>query len=316
MKVGRFRRRWRKDPTMITPKQSNRLNGLLEDRQTTTKRFSRAAGKVFSSRRTACVLVLAALIGHAFAQSPSQPSGQLSSQTKSVQDVAVPVPREIFHSLDQFHGGNWRPVKRPEVLQWKSRGDQVQLALLLGTVVAEGFIAMEAEDATKIRTIGSRALSLARGLGVENTVLRRSRSIVDHAEHKEWEAARQEWDAILADLEAGLINLQSEQLSELVSLGGWLRGTEALSALILESYSPERAELLREPILGVFLEKQLLALAREKQTSPTIPKMLQGLDRVRGLMQDESGAPTEKTVREIHSICEELVGLLSGRSSE
>lgn len=43
--------------------------------------------------------------------------------------------------------------------------------------------------------------------------------------------------------------LKSEQLSQLVSLGGWLRGTRALTALILQRYSPKGAELLRQPAL-------------------------------------------------------------------
>ena len=59
------------------------------------------------------------------------------------------------------------------------------------------------------------------------------------ADKSEWIAARQEWDGVLSDIEGGMIELKSAQLAQLVSLGGWLRGTEALSALVLQRYPPE-----------------------------------------------------------------------------
>ena len=128
---------------------------------------------------------------------------------------------------------NWRAVKHPEVVRWKSHGDQAQIATLLGVIIAEGFIAMEAEDANEVKNVGTTALKLARGLGVEERALRRSRSIMDLADKNEWAAARKEWDGVLSDLESGMLELKSADLSQLVSLSGWLRGTEALCALVL-----------------------------------------------------------------------------------
>ena len=79
----------------------------------------------------------------------------------------VPVPREIFRSLDQFRDAKWRAVQQPEVARWKSHGDQVQIAILLGVEIAEGFIAMEAEDTAEVKNVGNTVLNLARALGVE-----------------------------------------------------------------------------------------------------------------------------------------------------
>ena len=84
-----------------------------------------------------------------FAQTPSEQNSQLPSQAKQVEGLVVPVPKEIFRSLDEFRGANWRVVKRPEVAGWKSHGDQVQIAILLGVKTAEGFIDVEAEDTQK-----------------------------------------------------------------------------------------------------------------------------------------------------------------------
>jgi hypothetical protein len=255
--------------------------------------------------------ILAGLAVTVFAQRPFDQTAQLPSQAKQVEGVVVPVPKEIFRSLDEFRGANWHVVQRPEVAGWKSHGDQVQIAILLGVEIGEGFIAMEAEDSIEVKDLGNTVLKLARGLGVEKSALRRSRSIVECADKNEWTAARNEWDGVFSDLQSGMIEIKSKELAQLVSLGGWLRGTEALSTLVLQNYSPNTAELIRQPVLFDHLEKELLEMSSKVKKRPIVTKMVEGIRRIRVLIQNESGPPTEKTVREIGGICKELVRLSS-----
>ena len=256
-----------------------------------------------------CFLIQAVLAMPALAQTPSEQNNPLPSQAKQVHGLAVPVPKEIFRSLDQFQDANWGAVKRPEVARWKSHGDQAQIAILLGVEIAEGFIAMEAKDSTEVKNIGNAVLKLARGLGVEKVALRRSRSIMEYADKEEWVEARKEWDGVFSDLQSGMIEIKSKELAQLVSLGGWLRGTEALIALVLQNYSPNRAELIRQPVLLDHLEKELLELNGKVNKRPIVTKMVEGIRRIRVLIQNENRPPTEKTVREIGGICKELVRL-------
>jgi hypothetical protein len=225
--------------------------------------------------------------------------------------VILPVPKEIFRSLDKFRDANWRAVERPEIAKWKSHGDQAQIAVLLGVVIGEGFIAMEAEDATEVKQLGTSVLKLARALGVEESALRRSKSIMEFATRGDWTAARQEWDGVLSDLEAGMVRLKSVQLAQLVSLGGWLRGTEALSALVLQNYSSERAELFRQPVLAESLEKEILGMSGNSLLSD----LRNGFDKIRGLIADNNQPLTDQTVRQIHDVCSKLVESASRRRS-
>ena len=257
--------------------------------------------------------VLAVLATPAVAQTSLDQNSPLPSQAKEVHGVAVPVPKEIFRSLDQFRDANWRAVKRPEVARWKSHGDQAQIATLLGVVIAEGFIAMEAEDSTEVKNLGSSVLDLARGLGIREHALRRSRSIMELADKNEWSEARKEWDGVLSDLESGMIELKSAQLSQLVSLGGWLRGTEALSALVLQNYSPERSKLIRQPELIDHLEEQLRSTSSDIQARPVVVKLLDGMHKIRTLIESEKGSLSEETVQKVHGVCAELVPLSSRR---
>ncbi len=263
--------------------------------------------------RRILVFILLGMMPSVQAQAPPPPAEQLPSQAKTVKGALVPVPEEIFDLLDKFSGAYWHVVQRAEIVRWKAHGDQVQIALLLGVVVAEGFIAMEGKDSAEVKDIGYAVLSLARGLGVGRPALRRTRSIMEDAEQNKWTAARKEWDGVLSDLEKGMIELKSERISQLVSLGGWLRGMEALCALIIQDYSLERAELIRQSAVMDYLEKQLLEMQRDIGSRSAIAKMLKGIRRIRRLIQSEKGPITEKTVRRIRSVCEDLVSISSKR---
>ena len=260
-----------------------------------------------------CFLIQAVLAMPALAQTPSEQNSPLPSQAKQVRGLAVPVPKEIFRSLDQFRDANWPAVKRPEVARWKSHGDQAQIATLLGVVIAEGFIAVEAKDSIEVKNIGNSVLPLAGGLGIRERALRRSRSIMELADKNEWSEARKEWDGVLSDLETGMIELKSAQLSQLVSLGGWLRGTEALSALVLQNYSPERSNLIHQPELIDHLEKQLRAMSSDTRARPIVVKLLDGIHTIRTLVESETGPLSEETVQKVHGVCAELVPLSSRR---
>ena len=235
-------------------------------------------------------------------------------EAKAVQGIAMPVPREIFRTLDQLSDANWNAVRRPEVAHWKSHGDETQVAALLGVVLAEGFIAMEAKDANGVKEVGASALKLARGLGVQGPVLARSRSIIDHSERGEWDAARAEWDSVLSDLEKGMITLRSEKLAGLVSAFGWLRGTEALSAVVLQNYSAERAKLLQQPGLVDYLQKQLPAPDKRRHSGAIVRQLSEELEKARKLT-GTSGTISREDAGKLHDLCGKLVRLAANRPS-
>jgi hypothetical protein len=264
------------------------------------------------------LLALATLTPLLAAQTPPDTGvKQFPPQSRAINDVLVPVPSEIFNTLDKFAHSNWRGVQRTELAQWTPHADEAEIALLLGAVIAEGFVAVEAEDAVETKNIGRAVLTLARGLGVEKAVLRRSRSIVEHAERGDWSGVRKEWDGVLPDVERGMNELKSEQLAQLVSLGGWLRGTEALSLLVLQNYTREDAALLRQPALLDYFEKQLTGMNGDMRTKPILVRMREGLRKIRLLLASEGAQISQKKVKEIAAISEELLrglGPKNGRS--
>jgi hypothetical protein len=255
--------------------------------------------------------IMAARLGYAKTSSPSG-AGELPPQAKPIAEVVVPIPAEVFGSLDKFSNSNWRLVQIDGLAHAKPHGDDRQIALLLGVSIGEGFIAVEAHDAAEVKDVGAAVLRLARALGIQPSVMRRSRSIMDLADKNDWPGVRKEWDAVLPDVQDGMKQLKSEQLSQLVSLGGWLRGTRALTGLILQRYSADDAELLRQTGLLDRFEKQL----SQMRPNANVAKMHEGVQQMKILVGD-SGAPiSEQSVRDLSALCDNLLAIVVGEPSK
>src|SRR5258708_11789362 len=79
--------------------------------------------------------------------------------SKTVEDVVVPLPNEIFGALNKLRTVNWKEhVRNDKGMNFTERP---RIALLLGTVIADGFIAVQAEDAPTVNEIVQRDLAFA-----------------------------------------------------------------------------------------------------------------------------------------------------------
>ena len=92
-------------------------------------------------------------------------------------------------------------------------------------MIADGFIAVQAEDAPSVKEIGQRVVSLAKGIGVGNSIVPHAKAITEAADRRNWPAVRQELDRTQNSVQQAMNEVHDEKLSQLVSLGGWLRGT-------------------------------------------------------------------------------------------
>jgi len=239
---------------------------------------------------------------------------KLPSQSRVVGDVIVPVPSEIFNVLDKLGKPRWVEVLRPMKGVAKPFGDQPQVALYLGTIIAEGFVAVEAEDGDQVQKIGRSVLSLSEALGVSKSVKTRATAIIEAGDAKDWRLVRLELDRALSEVKEAMAELGSEQLSQLVSLGGWLRGTEALSEVVSRDYSRDGADLLHQPVLLDYFDGQLDGLKGRYKKSPLIGRIQTGLKDIRPLIGPTNGAEiSAKSVREVGTISAGLVKAVQSR---
>jgi len=254
----------------------------------------------------ATALMLAASSGLYAEQAPE--SIDLSTfPAKAIDNVVVPVPSEVFLVLDKLGNPNWRGELRESL--GRQTGNRTQVALLLGTVIAEGFVAVEAEDPEKVKDIGRRVLALSKAINVEKAVLERSKSITDKADIKDWKAVRKEFDGALHDVKNAMQELGDDDLAQLVSVGGWIRGTEVLTSIVRKSYTPDGAELLHQPALLNYFSRKLETLSNKRLASDDlVARIRKMLAAIRPLIGDEDGAeiPPEN-VKKIHQLTRDIV---------
>ena len=74
------------------------------------------------------------------AQVPQQIN--ISQLSTKVEDVVVPLPNEIFGALNKLGTVNWKAHVRSD--KGPNFTERPRIALLLGTVIADGFIAVQA----------------------------------------------------------------------------------------------------------------------------------------------------------------------------
>lgn len=241
---------------------------------------------------------------------------KLPMQARVIDRVVVPVPNEIFAVLDKLGKPRWAGLIHRDVSKAKPSGDTPQIAMMLGVIIAEGLIAVEAEDADEVKELGRAILTFSNAIGVRKAVVRRANSVIEFADKRDWNRVRMELDGALADVREAMIELNSESLAQLVSLGGWLRGTEVVAQVVTMDFSRSGAELLHQPGLIDHFQKHIAGMKSRYRDSRLVLAVKGGLGEIRPLVdQADGGRISSKNVKEIASISGGLVKQISSKSN-
>ena len=224
-------------------------------------------------------------------------------QVVRIESITIPMPGEFFAAINKQGRPNWKQLVRtgtPEATVSRS-----QIALILGTLVADGYIAVEAQDSQGVKNIGKEIINLAKKLNVSQSVLGRGNSINDFAENNDWNALREELEATQNEVKLDMFEQKDSSLVTLVTLGAWVRGTELASGLIEGSYTPEFARLLRQPAIIEYLLEQIGTLPLAMQEDPLVAKLRTALAKSRDFVTAET--PSAENVRDLHQTMYSIV---------
>lgn len=221
---------------------------------------------------------------------------------KRVDDVVVPLPNEVFGALNKLGTVNWKEYARND--KGPNLSERPRIALLLGTVIADGFIAVQAEDAPTVKDIGQRVLGLARAIGVQSSITQHAKAITEAADKRNWVTVRQELDRTQNSVQQAMTEMQDEKLSHLVSLGGWLRGTEVLTSIVNKKFSSDGAELLHQPDLLGYFQDRLQAMPQFN--SQLLQDIRAALVEVKPLIDVGNAGISPESVKKINEITTRL----------
>src|SRR5881275_1317223 len=222
--------------------------------------------------------------------------------SKTVEDVVVPLPNEIFGALNKLGAVNWKEHVRSD--KGTNFTERPRIALLLGTVIADGFIAVQAEDAPTVKEIGQRVVTLAKGIGVGNSITPHAKAIIEAADKRNWDGVRQELDRTQNSVQQAMNEVHDEKLSQLVSLGGWLRGTEVLTSVVTRHFSADGAELLHQPDLLTYFQTKLQAMS--EFNLPIVHQIQAALVEVKPLINVGNAHISAESVKKVNEITTRL----------
>lgn len=227
------------------------------------------------------------------------PPDQLAKAIRS-DAISIPTPGELFAALSKPGKPNWIGQYRGPVPT--TYRDRAQIALNLGGLIADGFIAVEAKDSQQVKNIGSDIIKLAKALGVSENLLSRGNSINEFAENDDWDTLQEELEATQNEVKSAMQTHSDQDLVILVSLGGWIRGTQVVSSSILQNYDAQAAKVLRQPALVSFMQSKINDVSPDLRNDPLVKNVTDQLSEMEKLVSFPAGqAPSIDDVRKVNA---------------
>src|SRR5882762_8754325 len=244
-----------------------------------------------------------ALVASVFATAGAAETGRLSSDQLSKaaksDSISIPTPGELFAALGKSGKTNWAGQYRgPIPATYRNRA---QIALNLGGLIADGFIAVEAKDGQQVKNIGSDIIKLAKALGVSEKLLGRGSSINEFAENNEWDTLQEELEATQNEVKSSMQSHADQDLVILVTLGGWIRGTQVVTSAIVQNYDERSAKVLRQPALVHFMQSKINEISPELRNEPLVKEVSNELGKIEKLVSFPPGkTPDIEEVRKVN----------------
>lgn len=200
-----------------------------------------------------------------------------------INEFTAPSVQKIFEDLDLLGP---LPVdlaegrRPPESFPGRDR-----LALHYGSLIADGFFAVQLRRRESVERIARDLVRNAHALGVRETVLRHSKALLEKAQGSDWDGLRLELARAEAQVEATMMELRDEETAHLISLGGWLRAMEVYAGVVLEDYSPGKAARLVRPEVADYFIDRIETLHPRKRNSPLYETIAEELIAIRGILE-------------------------------
>src|SRR5216117_547631 len=112
-------------------------------------------------KRLGAIGLMGVIFVAAGAEIGSLPADQLAKAARS-DSISIPTSGELFAALEKPGKTNWSGQYRaPMPMTYRNRA---QIALNLGSLIADGFIAVEAKDSQQVKNIGTDIIKLAKAM--------------------------------------------------------------------------------------------------------------------------------------------------------
>lgn len=238
-----------------------------------------------------------------------------SNQELGINVYTAPSISKIFDQLDHLPSIPEEYVlrNRPEKLPTAAGA----LALEMGYLLADGFIAVRSGHMNDIKPIALDLTRYGKALGVGERMNTHSASLLEYAEKGQLEEFKKSLAATQSDVNAELTSLRDPDLAHLIALGGWIRALEASTAAINSKFQPEQAAIIFYPDAPAYFNDVLSCLNPQTAKKLKVDQMCVLLDELTHQMTLEEGeTPSPDKVTALHQTVGRLSTLAVGKGHE
>jgi hypothetical protein len=191
--------------------------------------------------------------------------------------------------------------------------NRLQTSLHFGALVADGFMLTIAERSRDVQDIGRALIRQSRALGVGDRLTKRSKSLFEYSEKGDWQGMREELVRTQADVEKTMIDLHDEEMSHMISLGGWLRGFQLAANNCAQRYIADKARILGGvEIMDYYIDRLETLHPRLKKTE-FVSTIISKVKGIRDIAADAQGqVPSEAEVATMRDLANGLEAVALG----
>ena len=159
-------------------------------------------------------------------------------------------------------------------------------------------------------------MKLGKALGVSEELLSRGNSINEFAENNQWDTLQEELEATQNEVKSSMQSHADQDLVILVTVGGWIRGTQVVTGAIMKNYNESAAKVLREPALVHFMQSKLNEISPELRQDPLVKDVSEQLTGIEKLVTFPEGqAPTAEDVKKLNEAVGKLMTKIESKES-
>lgn len=214
-----------------------------------------------------------------------------------VNPYTAPSVAEIFQQLDDLKPLPYEQLKRD--FPQAAHASRERMGMVFGSLVADGFLIVEAQRSNLVDDLGRVLLRQARSLGVGDRVMRHSASLTELGKKGDWLAVRRELISTQQDVEQAMTELRDQKMAHLISLGGWLRGLEICAGAVESNYTTDRAAALWQRDLINYFAEEMKTLPPAVAHKPFFEKVRAGVNAIRTLL---NRAPEKMSLDDVKTL--------------
>jgi len=236
--------------------------------------------------------------------------------------VGMPSPYDKFIALDQVLTKTkvkWDDTFRkvavdidPDAFTDKD----VAVPMILGVRIADGVMAIKANNAELLNKCATDIEKLAKKMGVADSDLARARAVRTAANKGEWLKVFMELSFLQQDIMKKIDQPEHATHGTLLIVCGWMQGARYTSTVVGENYSEETSNLLREPLLAKALKEKVESLPENMQSSPLVTKLRDVLPQIEKILTIPiKGSISKESVGELNRLATEVVKAAMGATT-